>query len=107
MQKRFSSCHEIALHLLVSSAGNLCKQLGPRPGATKRRAWSRSKMFDTLMTFLKDVFFLKLILKKSADDKKMQNSQVGKEIMNFLTSVTFASSLILHAFCLVLISFQR
>ena len=43
--------------LFVSSADNICKQFGIRPGRTKCRAWSGSKMFDTLMVFL--IFFPK------------------------------------------------
>ena len=39
-----------------SIADNFCKQFGPRSGPTKRRAWSRSKLFDTLMVFLKEFF---------------------------------------------------
>ena len=49
--------------LPVPSADNLCKQFGPRPGPKKRWAWSESKLFDTVTQ-------KKLILKKSADDKK-------------------------------------
>ena len=39
----------------------------------KRWAWSGSKLFDTLMEFLKDLFllFLKLINKTSTDDKRV------------------------------------
>ena len=47
------------LCLLVTSANNLCKQFRPRSGQTKRRARSESKLFDTLMIFLKE-FFKKL-----------------------------------------------
>ena len=43
-------------YLLVSSADNLCKQFGPRSDPTKCRAWSGSKLFDTLMVFLKEFF---------------------------------------------------
>ena len=39
--------------LLVSSADNLCKQIGPRSGQTKCRAWSGSNLFDARMVFLK------------------------------------------------------
>ena len=55
--------------LLVSSADNLCKQIGPRSGLTKRRAWSESNLFDTQMVFLKD-FLEKERFWKTADDKK-------------------------------------
>ena len=44
------------LCLRVSSADKLCKQFEPRSGPTKCRAWSRSKLFDTLIVLLK--FFL-------------------------------------------------
>ena len=41
---------------LVPSADNLCKQFETRSGPTKCRAWSGSKLFDTLMVFLKEFF---------------------------------------------------
>ena len=47
----------LTLCLQVSSADSLCKQFGPRSGPTKCRAWSGSKLFDTLMVFL--IFFKK------------------------------------------------
>ena len=50
-------CEWRTLCLRVSSADNLCKQFGPWSGPTKCRAWSRSKLFDTLIVLLK--FFLK------------------------------------------------
>ena len=52
----------------MSSADNFCKQSGPRSGPTLRRAWSGSKLFDTLMIFLKNFFGKKIFWKKSADD---------------------------------------
>ena len=61
----------VTLCLLVLSAVNLCKQFEPIPGTMNRLALSGSKLFDTLMLFLKD-FSEKLILKKSADEKKKQ-----------------------------------
>ena len=48
-------------HLL--SVGNLYKQFGPRSGPTKCRSWSGSKLFDTLIVFLKQ-FFEKVNLEK-------------------------------------------
>ena len=36
-------------YLPESSADNLCKQFGPRSGPTLCRAWSGSKLFDTLI----------------------------------------------------------
>ena len=40
----------------MSSAENLCKQIGTRSDPTKRLAWSGSNPFDTQMVFLKDFF---------------------------------------------------
>ena len=48
----------LTLYLLVLSADNLCKQIGTRSGLTEFWACCGSKLFDTLMVFLKD-FFLK------------------------------------------------
>ena len=41
----------------MSSAYNLCKQIGPRSGPTKCRAWSGSNLFDTLINFWKSGFW--------------------------------------------------
>ena len=49
----------IPLYQLVSSAYILFKQFGPRTGPTRRQAWSRSKLFDTLMVFIIYFFFKK------------------------------------------------
>ena len=55
-------CSSRLLHILTnvgkqcgpnSAADSLCKQVGPRSGPTKSRAWSWSKLFDTFMEFLK------------------------------------------------------
>ena len=54
----------------MSSAVNHDKQFGPEPGPTKGQAWIGSKLIDTLMVFLKEFFSKKLILVKSADNKK-------------------------------------
>ena len=35
------------------------KRFGPRSGLTERRSWLGSKLFDTLIVFLKDGFLLK------------------------------------------------
>ena len=48
--------NSLTLCLPVLSADNLCKQFGPRPGPTKHRALSGSKLFDALMVFLKEFF---------------------------------------------------
>ena len=45
------------------SADNLCKQFGPK---------SVSKLFDTLIVFLKELFEKVNFEKKSADDKHMK-----------------------------------
>ena len=42
--------------ILMSSADNFCKQFGPRSGLTERRDISGSKLFDTLIVFLKELF---------------------------------------------------
>ena len=46
----------LTLYLLVLSADIFCKHVGTRSGPTKRRARSGSKLFDTLMVFLKEFF---------------------------------------------------
>ena len=60
----------LTLCLLVSSADCLFKQFGPRSVQIKHRARSRSKLFDTLMAFLKEFFETVDFEKKSADNKK-------------------------------------
>ena len=44
------------LRLSLSSADNLYNQFAHRSGPTERRARSGSKLFDTLMIFLKSFF---------------------------------------------------
>ena len=69
----------LTLYLLVLSADNFRKQFGPRQKVGPYR--SVSKLFDTLMVFLKD-FSKKLILKKlSRQQKSMQNYLETKELM--------------------------
>ena len=66
------------IYLQVFSADNFRKQFGPRSGPTKCRAWSGSKLFDTLMVLEK------LILKKvnqQTTKNCMQNYPVSKEFM--------------------------
>ena len=42
---------------IMASANNLCKQFGPRSGRqNKRRAWSVSKLFDTLVFRKKEIY---------------------------------------------------
>ena len=43
---------------------------GPDPLSLRIRAWSGSNLFDILTIYLKDFFLKKVILRKSADDKK-------------------------------------
>ena len=63
--------YSLTLCLLVSSADNLCKQFGTRSGLTKCRAWSGSKLFDSLVLVFLEEFFEKVDFeKKSADVKK-------------------------------------
>ena len=59
----------------------LCKQFGPRSSLTKSRAWSGSKMFDTLMIFIND---LKSFLKK--DVKKWKITQHAELIQRGLST---------------------
>ena len=74
----------------MSSAGNLCKQIGPRSGPTFCRARSGSKVFDTQMVFLKEFFVKVNFEKKSADDKmheKLSSRLRVKWLMNFKVTV--------------------
>ena len=54
------------------SADNLCKQFGPRSG---------SKLFDTLMVFLKE-FLKKLILKKNQQTTKKHKKSPSRQFKN-------------------------
>ena len=58
----------------VSSSDKFCKHFGPRWGPPKRRAWSRSNLFDTQMLFQKE-FFEKVDFEK--------NQQTTKKHENF------------------------
>ena len=60
----------LAFGEILSSADDICKQFGSRSGPTQGRAWSGSKLLDTLMLFPKKYFETKKSLKISADDKK-------------------------------------
>ena len=61
---------------MVSSADKFYKQFGPRSGPTKRRAWSGSKLFDTLANGFKinclsrKIFLKKLVLKNNQQTTK-------------------------------------
>ena len=68
----------ITLCLLVSSADNFCKKFGPRPGPTKCRAESRSKLTVWRFDGIPEILFLKSwFWKKSADDKKASKEMVN------------------------------
>ena len=56
-------------YLTVSSADNFYKQFEPRSGPTKCPAWSGSKLFDTLIVFLKE-FFEKVDFEKNQQTTK-------------------------------------
>ena len=66
-------CHATSqkiLNLLWSSADIFCKQLGPKSGPTEHPAGSGSKVFDTLIVFLKEFLEKSDFEKKSVDNKK-------------------------------------
>ena len=63
---------DISKEITLSSADNLCKQFVPRSGPTKCRAWSGSKLFDTLMVFRKE------ILEKVNFEKNEQTTEQKK-----------------------------
>ena len=69
--------------LLVPSADNLCKQLWPRSGPTKCRAWSGSKLFETMMLFLKELFEKDDFEKNQQMAKSMHIHPAGKELTAF------------------------
>ena len=52
------------------------QNIRPRSGLTKRWIWSGSKLFDTLIVFLKDFFY------KSADDRKIMKNNPASEELN-------------------------
>ena len=66
-RKKYQEVLYLTLCLLAASANNLCKQLGPRPGPTNCRAWSGSKLFDTL-----------IVLKKKSNIKRVKYGTIIK-----------------------------
>ena len=91
------SCHNLAfppdmsqyslvltICLQVSSAHNLCKQFGPRSGPTKRRAWSASKLFESLMVFLKNFIKKMIFLRNSADTKTWNQNSISNDTSDML-----------------------
>ena len=70
----------------MSSADNICKQFGPRSSLTKCRAWSESKLFDTLMVFLKEFFKWFDIEKKQQTTKKHAKFPSRQRVNSFPAS---------------------
>ena len=58
----------------VLSYDNFCKQFDPGSGLTKIRTRFKSKLFDTLMVFLKD-FFLKIKMKRNQQMTRKNNKK--------------------------------
>ena len=68
-------------HLLINFANSLDPdQDRPRTGPTESRSWSGSKLFDTLIVFLKEFFEKDHFEKKSADDKSLKNYPACNEL---------------------------
>ena len=87
------------------SADNLSKQFGPRPGPTKCRACSGSKLFDTLLVFL-NFFLEKLILKKNQQTTKKHDcyASMANEKYNVPPNCTGISFFLTHnagKFCML------
>ena len=72
------SPHTLAYGLLLTFADNFCKQFGPTSGPTNSQAGSRSKLFDTLVVFLKEFCQKRLFWNKTADE--MNNYSTCKEL---------------------------
>ena len=65
----------LILYPLNWTADNFCKQFGPSSGLPEHRTWSESKLFDTLVVFLKEFF------EKKNDFEK--NQQTTKKVQKF------------------------
>ena len=83
----YSTLYELfRLCLLVSSADIFYKQFGSRSGLTKHQACSGSKLYDTLMVFLKENF-------EEKNDEKEKSADYELPITNYqyiaYISVTF------------------
>ena len=63
---------------LVVLSDNNSKQFGPRSGPTECWSWSGSKLFDTLIVFLKDFFEKVNFEKKSASTKAWNITQYAE-----------------------------
>ena len=89
---RFLGKHDVTLNCLqLMSADKLCKEFGSRPGLTKCQAWSRIKLFDTLMIFLKEYFQTFNFEKKSADNKKHAKLPSMQRLKNFGGKIIFSN----------------
>ena len=77
----------LTLFLLVAPADNFCKQLGPRSGPTKCRALSWSKLFDTLMVFLKESFEKVDFEKNQQTTKKHEKLPRGQKVNRIHTGM--------------------
>ena len=93
----FAWCQLLAWSMVQMLASvfycDLCKQLGPESSPTFCWAWSKSKLFDTLMVFLKEFF-------KKVDSEK--NQQTTNIHIHF-PSCKVLSILIMHNILLVAI----
>ena len=87
------SKHDFLRMAQVSAADNLCKQFGPRSGLTNCQAGSRSKLFDTLMVFLKE-FFKKVdfFKKKKKTTKKHAKLPCRQSVNSLLASDDLSSA---------------
>ena len=74
----------------MSSADHLSKQFGPRSDPSFCRAWSGSKLFNTLMVFLKG-FFEEVDFEKNLQTTKKKNTckitQYAKNAHKYLFSI--------------------
>ena len=70
----------------MPSADNICKQFGPRLGPTKCRAWSGSKLFDTLMVFPTE-FFQKVDFEKNRQTTNKHEKSNSRQTVRPLNSV--------------------
>ena len=67
--KKKTDVHGNLVRTVVSSTDNICKQFEPRSGPIKCQVTSGSKLFYTLMIFLK-VFFEKVYFEKNQQRTK-------------------------------------
>ena len=78
--------------LLLSYAGDLCKQFRPRSGPTECWSWSGSKLLDTLIVFVKEFFeffFLKKVNQQEEKHEKLPSMQRVKVWTDVCTKIVF------------------